>query len=78
MVAILKGGGGGGECPSPPPPKKPLPGGLLQQLTSNPCEHVNKVLLHTHIYTYIHQYSGNFLICMIYVGLASACPNNKQ
>ena len=36
-------------------------------------DHVDDVLLHTHIH--IHKYS-DFLVCMIYVGITSACPNN--
>ena len=38
-------------------------------------ELVDDVALHTYVHTYVS--TGDFLVCMIYVGLASACPNNK-
>ena len=37
-------------------------------------EHVDDILLHTNMHTYIHKYN-NFLIGMISVGLALARPN---
>ena len=51
-------------------------------------EHVDDVLLHAYIHTYIHIYINtyththkhkyrHFFVCMIYVGLASACPNRE-
>ena len=40
-------------------------------------KHMDDVLLHTYLPVYIHTYisTGYFLVCMIYVGLASAHPN---
>ena len=36
-------------------------------------EHVDDISLHTYIQTYIS--TGDILVCMIYVGLASTYPN---
>ena len=38
-------------------------------------EHIDDGLGHKYIHTYIHKYS-DFLVVMISVGLASACPTN--
>ena len=46
-------------------------------------EHVDNVLLHTHVHTYIHVHTcihkySDFLVCMIYVGLTLARPINDN
>ncbi len=43
-------------------------------------EHVDDVSLHTYKHIYIHTYTrtcSDFLVGVISVGLASACPNNQ-